>query len=157
MAYMDLTWSDEEVDAEGEDCIDSSDIDIYIVAPSGRTFVLSHWRFDTINHVKAKIQEKEDIAPASQIIMREGEVFDGQWTLAHLKIGHGEFLVCLRASSEASSFSSAVTAATTITTMSDRLFAENQALRRALHGVQRVASQNNVHDMLFVDGDDQAP
>jgi hypothetical protein len=137
-------------------------VNVLIILPSGRCFMHTAWCYDTINNVKAKIEEKEGIPRSRQVLLHEGRVL-GDFTLRFLRMNEGEVIVVTTTSPEASDVSASSSSSapssstTTTTTMADRLLTEAKALRKALQTVQKAAAQNGVHDMLFIDGDEQAP
>jgi hypothetical protein len=132
---------------------DDTDVNIMVTVPSGRCFIVTCWAFDTIENLKAKIEDKEGIPRSRQVLLHEGRVL-GDFTLRYLGIHEGEVIVVVTRSPEASSSSSS---SETTTTMADRLLAEARALRLALQTVQQTALQNGMHDTLFIDGDEMGP
>jgi hypothetical protein len=106
---------------------DDIDVKFFVVVPSGRCLVVECWAFDTIENLKAKIQDQEGIPREQQVLLHEGRVLQN-YTLRYLGMHDGEVIVVTTRSPEASSSSSSETT----TTMSDRLLAEARALRTAL-------------------------
>jgi hypothetical protein len=139
---------------------DDAYVNLLITVPSGRCFVVTSWAYDTIDNLKAKIEEKEGIPRARQVLLHEGRVL-GNYTLRYLGMHEGEVVVVTTTSPEAtsssSSSSSAPSSTATTTTRADRLLSEVKALRLALQTVQHAAFENGMHDILFIDGDEQGP
>jgi hypothetical protein len=137
---------------------DDANVNLMITVPSGRCFVVTCWAFDTIDNLKAKIEDKEGIPRAQQVLLHEGRVLQN-YTLRYLGMHEGEVIVVATASPEATSSSSSSVPSSTVstTTRADRLLSEVKALRLALQTVQHAAYVNGMHDILFIDGDEQGP
>jgi hypothetical protein len=110
------------------------------------------WVYDTIAHVKAKIQSQEGIPKASQSLLRNGENLKDDLTLAYQHIRIGEVLVLTTGGGSASSSSPSAAHS-----RMEHLLQENHALRRAFRSIQKKTYDNGCYDIVFRDGDATAP
>jgi hypothetical protein len=146
----------DEIDATGADQsvhdYGGEDMYIIVIVNGWRPVHVNAWVFDTIAHVKAKLQIQEGIPRASQSLFRNGENLQDDRTLAHLRIRMGEVLVLL--TDGGASPSSSPSAADV---RMQHLQEENRALRRAIMSIQQKTYDNGCYDIVFRDGDDTAP
>jgi hypothetical protein len=146
----------DEVDATGAEQgfhdYDGEDMYIIVIVNGWRPVHVNVWVYDTIAHVKAKIQSQEGIPRASQSLLRNGENLKDDFTLAYHHIRIGEVLVLTTGGGSSSSSSPSAADSR----MQD-LEQENRALRRAFMSIQQKTYDNGCYDIVFRDGDDTAP
>jgi hypothetical protein len=125
---------------------------IIVIVNGWRPVHVNVWVYDTIAHVKAKIESQEGIPKASQSLLRNGENLKDDLTLAYQHIRIGEVLVLTTGGGSASSSSPSAAHS-----RMEHLLQENHALRRALRSIQQKTYDNGCYDIVFRDGDATAP